>query len=122
QLMPKGRLAGGDTSECQEALPKMVRQNGTVPQVLDRLSLSVQHPLYSLDDVVATSQEEVEKLDVGLKLDPAATRSSRPLFRRWKWMKSRTSRACADHDNEGAPLLPTLRRRSGLRAAFPHSF
>jgi hypothetical protein len=105
QLTPKARLAGGDTSECREALPKTIRQERTVPQVLDRLSLSVQHSLYSLDDVIATSQEEVEELDVRLKLHRAGTRSSRPLFRRRKWMKLRASRRCADHNKEGAPLM-----------------
>jgi hypothetical protein len=49
----------------------MVRQKGTVPPVLDRLSLGVQHSLYPLDDVVSASQEEVEEFDVGLKLHRA---------------------------------------------------
>jgi hypothetical protein len=67
-LTSKARLAVGDTSEREDAIFKMTEQKGTVPQICDRLSLGVQHSLYSLDDVVAMSQEEVEEFDVGLKL------------------------------------------------------
>jgi len=55
---------------------------------LDRLSLGVQHALYSLDDVIAMGQEELEKFDMCLKRHVAETRSARPLFRREEGMQS----------------------------------
>ena len=57
----------GDTRECEEAIFKVTRETGPVPEKFDRLSLGVQHSLYSLDDVIAMGQEEVEEFDVGLK-------------------------------------------------------
>ena len=88
QLTSKTRLAVGDTRECEEAILKVTRQKGTVLQVFDRLSLSVQHSLYSLDDFIATGQEELEKFDMCLKRHLAKTRSGWPLFRRKEGMKS----------------------------------
>ncbi len=82
QLTSQTRLAVGDPSDCEEAILKVTRQKGTVLQVLDRLSLGVQHPLYSLDDVIAMGQEELEKFDMCLKRHLARTRSRWPLFRR----------------------------------------
>ena len=67
QLTSKTRLAVGDPSECEEAILKVTRQKGTVLEVFDRLSLGVQHSLYSLDDVIAMGQEEVEEFDMCLK-------------------------------------------------------
>jgi hypothetical protein len=47
--------------------------------------------LYSLDDVIATGQEELEKLDVCLKRHLDNTRSGWPPFRRKERMKSQAS-------------------------------
>src|SRR4030095_3816589 len=60
----KARLVAGYASECEEAILKVTRQKGTVLQVLDRLSLGVQQPLYSLDDFIAMGQEQSEKFDI----------------------------------------------------------
>ena len=92
QLTSKTRLAVGDASEREEAILKVTRQKGTVLQVLDRLSLGVQQPLYSLDDFIAMGQEELEKFDMCLKRHLARTRSGRPLFRRKERMKSQASK------------------------------
>ena len=67
QLTSKTRLVAGDASEREEAILKVTRQKGTVLLVLDRLSLGVQQPLYSLDDFIAMGQEELEKFDMCLK-------------------------------------------------------
>ena len=91
QLTSKTRLAVGDPSECEEAVLKVTRQKGTVLQVFDRLSLGVQHSLYSLDDFIAVGQEEVEKFDVCLKRHLARTRSGWPLFGRKEGMKGQAS-------------------------------
>jgi hypothetical protein len=48
----------------EEAILKETRQKRAVVQVFDRLSLGVQHPFNSLDDVVAMGEEELEQLDV----------------------------------------------------------
>ena len=45
----------------------MTRQERPVLQVLERLPLSVQQPLYSLDDLIALGQEKSEKVDVRFK-------------------------------------------------------
>jgi len=88
QLTSKTRLAVSDPRECEEAILKVTRQKGTVLQVVDRLSLGVQHPLYSLGDVSAMGQEELEKFDICLKRHLARTRSGWSLFRREERMKS----------------------------------
>jgi hypothetical protein len=44
--------------------------------------------LYSLDDLIATRQEELEKFDVCLKRNLSRRRSGWPLFRRKERMKS----------------------------------
>jgi hypothetical protein len=67
QLTSKTRLVGRDASESEEAILKVMRQKGTVLQVLDRLSLGVQQPLYSLDDFIAMGQEQLEKFDMRVK-------------------------------------------------------
>ena len=83
QLTSETRLAVGDPTECEEAILKVTRQKGTVLQVFDRLSLGVQHSLYSLDDVIAMGQEELEKFDMCLKRHLARIQSTmRSLFRR----------------------------------------
>jgi hypothetical protein len=64
QLTSETRLAVGDTGEGEEAILNVTRQKGTVLQVFDRPSLSVQYCLYSLDDFIAMSQEELEKFDM----------------------------------------------------------
>jgi hypothetical protein len=92
QLTSQVRLAVGDPSEREEAILKVTRQKGTVLQVFDRLSLGVQHPLYSLDDFIAMGQEELEELDMCSKRHLARTRSGWPLFRRKERMKSQASR------------------------------
>ena len=45
----------------------MSKQKGAVAQILDWLSLRVEHSFYSLDDLVAMTEEEAEERDVGLK-------------------------------------------------------
>ena len=97
QLTSKTRLAVSDPRECEEAILKVTRQKGTVLQVVDRLSLGVQHPLYSLDDFIAMGQEELEKFDMCLKRHLARTRSGWPLFRRKERMKSQASKQFANH-------------------------
>jgi len=59
-LAAKTRLAVRDVSECEEAIFEETRQKRSVLQVFSRLSLRVQHPLDSLDDVVAMSQEDLK--------------------------------------------------------------
>src|SRR3954465_5873186 len=56
-----------DSREREEALLEVTRENRTVPLVFDRLSLRVQNRLDSLDDVIATRQEELEQFDMRLK-------------------------------------------------------
>jgi hypothetical protein len=67
QLTSKTRLIVGDASECEEAIRKVTGQKGTVLLVLNRLSLSVQKPLYSLDYFIAMGQEQLEKFDMRVK-------------------------------------------------------
>src|SRR5262249_4167240 len=82
QLTSKTRLVASDTSDCEEAILKVTRQKGTILQVLDRLSLGVQQPLYSLDDFIAMGQEQVQKFDMRMKWHLAKTFGSWPLCRR----------------------------------------
>ncbi len=86
QLTSKTRLVVGDASECEEAILKVTRQKGTVLQVLDRLSLGVQQPLYSLDDFIAMGQEQLEKFDMRVKRHLARTLCGWPLFRCKEWL------------------------------------
>jgi hypothetical protein len=79
----------------------VTRQKGIVLQVLDRPSLGVHYPLYSLDDVIAMGQEELEKFDMCLKRHLAWTRSYWPLV----WRKERMN---ASH-------WPQLEREAGLQ-------
>ena len=81
QLTSKTRLVAGDASECEEAILKVARQKGTVLQVLDRLSLGVHQPLYSLDDFIAMGEEQLEKFDMRVKRHPARTLCGWPLLR-----------------------------------------
>src|SRR5262245_8855111 len=81
QLTSKTRLVARDASECEEAILKVTRQKGTVLQVLDRLSLGVQQPLYSLDDFIAMDQEQLEKFDMRVKRHLAKTTLGWLLFR-----------------------------------------
>jgi hypothetical protein len=67
QLASKTRWVVGDSGECEKAIVEVTRQKGSVLQVLARLSLGVQQPLNFLDDVIATGQEQLEKLDMRLK-------------------------------------------------------
>jgi hypothetical protein len=101
QLTSNTRLAGGDPSECEEAILEVTREKGSVLQVFDGLSLGVQHPLYSLDDVIAMGEEELEKLDMCLKRHRARMRSGWPLFGRKERMKGQASKRFANH-NRGA--------------------
>jgi hypothetical protein len=87
QLPSKTRLAAGHPGECEEAIFKVTGQSGNVLQVFDRLSLSVQDPFDSLDDVRAMGEEELEKFDMCLKRRLGRARSGRPLLRRKKRMK-----------------------------------
>ena len=101
QLTSNTRLAGGDPSECEEAILEVTREKGSVLQVFDGLSLGVQHPLYSLDDVIAMGEEELEKLDMCLKRHRARMWSGWPLFGRKERMKGQASKRFANH-NRGA--------------------
>jgi hypothetical protein len=67
QLASQTRLVVGDATESEEAVLEMTRQKARVLQVLDRLSLGVQQPLYSLDDFIAMGQEQLEKFDMRVK-------------------------------------------------------
>ena len=107
QLTSKTRLVAGDASECEEAILKVTRQKATVLQVLDRLSLGVQQPLYSLDDFIAMGQEQLEKFDMRVKRHLARTLCGWPLFR-CKERKSQASKQFANHD---APPSLTLKRQ-----------
>jgi hypothetical protein len=89
QLTAQARLAMGDPDE--ETILEVTREKETVVKVFRRLSLRVQQPLYSLDDVIAMGQEELEKLDVCLKRHLDHTRSGWPPFRRKERMKSQAS-------------------------------
>ena len=110
QLTSKTRLVVGDPRECEEAILKVTRQKGTVLQVLDRLSLGVQQPLYSLDDFIAMGQEQLEKFDMRLKRHLARTRCGWPLFRRKERMKSHY--LCYHIDGRSTP--PLSRKRGAL--------
>ena len=79
QLTSQTRLALRDPDE--EAILKVTRQLGAVSEVFDRFSLGVQHPLYSLDDVIAMSQEELEKFDMCLKSHPISLSQDHFLIR-----------------------------------------
>jgi hypothetical protein len=85
QLTSKTRLVASDASGCEEAILKVPREKGTVLQVLDRLPLSVQQPLYPLDDFIAMAQEQLEKFDMRVK-QLAKTLCRWLLFRRRKRM------------------------------------
>jgi hypothetical protein len=113
QLTSQTRLAVGDSSECEEAILKETRQKGTVLQIFDRLSLGVQHSLYSLDEFIATGQEELEKFDMCLKRRLARTRSGWPLFRSEERMKSQASKQFANHKCSPSPILNRPPRRVG---------
>jgi hypothetical protein len=67
QLASQARLALGDTRACEETILDVTRQQGTVPEVFDRLPLGVQHPLQTFDDLIAIGQEELKKFDMCLK-------------------------------------------------------
>ena len=119
QLTSKTRLGVSDRRECEEAILKVTRQKGSILQIVDRLSLGVQYPLYSLDDVSAMGQEELEKFDIRLKWHLARTRSGWPLFRRKERMKSQA--LCYQ---EGDPVhidersTPPLSRKRGALLVF----
>src|SRR5688572_14123504 len=81
QLPAQTLLAGPDASEGEEALLELTGQQGSVLQVCDRLSLSVQHFLNALDDFIAMGQEDPEKFDVCLKRHLAGARSGRLILR-----------------------------------------
>jgi hypothetical protein len=54
------RLVGGNARQREEAILELTRQNRNVSQELQRLPLSAQQRLNSLDDCVATSQEKLQ--------------------------------------------------------------
>src|SRR3954453_2004849 len=82
QLASKTRSALGGAWEREKAVFEETEQEGAVPQICDRLSLSVQQPLYALDDVVARCQEAVKEFDVGVKRYLPVMRFCRLLLRR----------------------------------------
>jgi len=63
-LTPKTRLVVSDARKCEEAIFKQTREKRMILQVLDRLPLCVQQRLYSVDDLIAVGEEQLEKLDV----------------------------------------------------------
>ena len=65
RLAAQTRLVVSGTDE--ETVFEVAGEQGSVLQVLVRLPLSVQQRLDALDDLIATRQEELKKLDVGLK-------------------------------------------------------
>jgi hypothetical protein len=67
QFTTQARLIVGESGECEETILEETRQTGTVLQVLDRLSLSVQYPLDAFNKFIATGQEELEKFEMCLK-------------------------------------------------------
>src|SRR5262245_57937610 len=75
QLASETRVTVGDPSECEEAILELTGQQGSVLQVLERLSLGVQNCLYALDDFIAVGQEELEQFDMCLKRLLVETRS-----------------------------------------------
>ena len=104
QLTSQARLALRDPSKGEEAILEVTRQNGTVLQVFERLPLGVQQPLYSLDDVVAMGQEELEKLDVGLKRHLA---EKRPAWQRYSHPPLRFSTGRIRMNASTAWILPS---------------
>jgi hypothetical protein len=80
QLTSKSRLVACDAGECEEAILKVTRQDETILQILDRLSLGVQQFLYSLDDFIAMGQEQLEEFDVSVKRHLARTLCGQTLF------------------------------------------
>ena len=119
QSTSKTRLAVSDPRKCEEAILNVTRQKGTVLQVVERLSLGVQHPLYSLDDVSAMGQEELEKFDMCLKWHLAKTGAGWPLFRRKERMKSQ---ALCYHEGDRVHIdgrsTPPLSRKRGALLVF----
>jgi hypothetical protein len=74
QSTSQTRLVGRDPGQSKEAIFEVTGKKGTVLQVFNRLSLSVQHSFYTLDDALAVGQEELEKFDVFVKRHLARTR------------------------------------------------
>jgi hypothetical protein len=64
QLTPQTRLVVGDGCECEKTVLKMPGQKRTILQVGNRLSLSGQQSLYSVDDFIAVGQEQLEQFDM----------------------------------------------------------
>jgi len=57
----------GESTEREEAILEGTGKEGTISQVLDRLSLGVEHLLYAFDDFTAMGQEELQKFEMCLK-------------------------------------------------------
>ena len=53
-----------DARKCEEAIFKQTREKQLVLQIWDGLPLRVQQRLYSVDDLIAMGEEQLEKLDV----------------------------------------------------------
>ena len=119
QSTSKTRLAVSDPRKCEEAILKVTRQKGSILQIVDRLSLGVQYPLYSLGDVSAMGQEELEKFDMCLKWHLAKTGAGWPLFRRKERMKSQ---ALCYHEGDRVHIdgrsTPPLSRKRGALLVF----
>src|SRR5262249_29196360 len=67
QLTFEAGLVVCDVSECEETILEVTRQQETVLQIMGRLALGIQQPLYSLDDFIAMGQEQSEKFDMRVK-------------------------------------------------------
>jgi hypothetical protein len=73
QSTSKARLIGSDRVEREEAVLELTAQERPILQVLERLSLGVEHALYSLDDLSAAGQKQPEQYYVRLKRHLAKT-------------------------------------------------
>ena len=99
QSASEARWIVNDPGDC-EAVLEVTRQEGTVLQVFDRLSLCV-HSL-CFDDVIAMRQEELDQFDVCLKRHLARARSGWSLFWRRTDEKSTVSSLCRAGNREDA--------------------
>jgi hypothetical protein len=97
QLTSKAGPVVSDPWKGEEAVLDVAKEKGPGLQVLDRLSLGVQHRLYALDDVAATGHEGVEKLEMCPKRHLAGPRSGGPPFGREERMEGHASKGFVTH-------------------------
>jgi hypothetical protein len=73
KLRSKTNLVGPHCSKCQEAVIQVTGQEKPVLQVLDRLALSIQYALDSLDNFVVAGQIQAQQLNICRKRHRAGT-------------------------------------------------